>query len=293
MVNEMKCQFCKSTQLSLRYSQAPNKRSAKFGRFDLMICELCRSLNTYPTPSVDELRDFYKVSEFGIDERLRRLRINDPQSAWYEKILGDFKSKFKLSANSKFKWLELGPGMGELAKLICREFPQSQGVCVDFHDAPCGWREANPNAEWMQLDLNGYFDLKTKFDVVISISVVEHVRDVAAFFKIIRDHCHQESFIYLVSPDQGSIMSRCLGKSCPYFLPGEHLHMPTKQGLLRAAALAGIACGTENLNIASINIPDSIKYLAGYFKIPGYHLIPSAMSLPVPSGALVLWGQNV
>jgi len=287
----MICPFCNSTELKSKFANAPNKRDAKFGSFSVYLCKGCHSATTNPLPSPSHLKKFYDASAFGIDHKLRELRKDDPQLAWYGKIINQIKSQTNFDRTTSFTWLELGPGHGELAKLMTKHFPASHGVCVDFHQRPDEF-ESLRNVNWIQADLNESLPFKTEFDLVISVSVLEHVLDVRNFMNSIASHCKPGGHFYLIAPDQNSLLAKLMGRRWPYFLPGEHLHIPSIQGVHKLIANLGVETASESISVKSICIPYSIKYILSFFGIPGYQLIPINWSFPIPAGALEIRGQH-
>ncbi len=286
------CVFCASQALYLKFPRSYNKRESKLGQFDIYKCVDCQSLTTHPLPSSTWLRDFYGSASFGIDRSLRRYREEDPQRQWYLKIVNLIAERTGFKYSDRFTWLELGPGQGELAELMLLTFPNSKGTCLDFHGMPSSLEpHCSRGLTWLRTDLNEKFPVDQKFDLVLSISVLEHVLDVNFFCNEVISRCRDGGQFLLIAPNVSSMVAGLMGRYWPYFLPGEHLHVPSVSGLKCLIKRTKSSALVEIVDVFSILIPYTVRYVAQFFKVPFARMIPAKWSIPFPVGALVAWGK--
>jgi len=94
--------------------------------------------------------------------------------------------------------------------------------------------------------------------------------------------------LYLVCPDYGSFAARLLGRHWPFWIPGEHLHIPTRGGArlaLQRALRAGSATGA--VFVRSVGIPYPPSYVLAYLGFPTLaRAMRRAPAAPLPVGAL-------
>lgn len=151
------------------------------------------------------------------------------QSPWWKRVLkkviyGDnFTYKNQLQESLLYQWhvyqfareiiiqngigslLDCGCGIGakldELVKDIC---PVIYGVdnAYNVRNAIKLWKFGN----WSNIDLdNPSHMLDRKFDLVMSVDVVEHLRSPEKLLKWMIKHCHQKSLLLISTPDRDAI----------------------------------------------------------------------------------------
>jgi SAM-dependent methyltransferase len=283
-----RCLFCYSSGASIENSDAIHPRVTGFGPFTTYICSYCGSFFTYPAPSKEQIVDFYTKSARGISPELRDSRIHNPQTAWYQKCFREIAKSIHLN-NNEIEWLELGSGDGELAQIVGRNWAHGKGVCIDLHSKPARIKNLD-NVDWSQHDLNVGVPEKFhhKFDLAFSISVIEHVLDPELFLTSLIKTVRDKGVVVVVGPDFGSFFAKIMGRRWPYYLPGEHLHIPTREGLARLMERLVSRVGPVKYSTSSIWIPYSIGYIAEFYKMRLFDTIPGNWAVSVPAGAFIL-----
>lgn len=192
--------------------------------------------------------------------------------------------------NDSFSWLEIGAGEGEFASLMSEQFPHAQGVAVDIHPCPESLIHAK-NIEWKLCDINlDRFEMELpKADLVIAISILEHVRSPQKFLAALTSLVNPRGTLYIACPDYGSTARRLFRRLWPFFLPGEHLHVPSKKGI--TACLTKIVENRTPLQSSvfarSVYLPYTMRYLMWYLKLGRVaRIFPSGFVVPLPAGVL-------
>lgn len=287
------CFFCESSHLRQLYAGLFHPQKRDHGPFDFYECVTCGSGLTLPPPSAESLVSLYGLFESGLPGEMRQWRREEPQTAWYQQCLDHAMARAHKSKNDTFLWTEVGAGEGELALLAAHQYPNAKGIAVDLHNRPKLLDNAK-NVEWTLCDINRQaFEtkLKVQADVVISISVWEHVRRPDWFAASLAKMVKKDGTLYLVCPDYGSAASRMLGKHWPYFTPGEHLCMPTitgaKEVIGRAAKADSLRQSIISVFVQRISLPYTIRYFMRFFRLTWFaDLFPQGWTLPLPAGAL-------
>ena len=163
-----------------------------------------------------------------------RIRKASPLTGWYRQCIDAAMKAANLDKKDlQFSWLDVAAGDGELSRLMLELFPDSKGVAVDLHGQPAGINR-NENLKWISADLNDTEIsslLDEKFDVIFGVSILEHILHPETLMQAILKLSHKGTIVYVAAPDATSIASKILKRKWPYFLPGEHLNIPSLKGL--------------------------------------------------------------
>src|SRR6185436_355000 len=251
----MHCRFCGSSELRPTHRGLSHPRRREHGPFDLYACRGCGSLGTWPQPSREALDALYGAFAGGVDARLRELRRATPLTAWFDHVMRRTTGLGRFARDAAFRWLVVGAGGGELAAALAREYPRASGTAIDWSPRPDG---LDPSVAWQVADLNdGAFAARDvpQADLVISVSVWEHVLEPGAFARELYQLVAPGGLLYLVCPDAGSLAHRVLRTRWPYFLPGEHLNMPTRRGARRCLERA--AGPGDSITVGGVGLPYS------------------------------------
>lgn len=275
----MRCPFCGSTSLRRTHVGVAHPRRREHGPFDLYACIACRSVVTSPLPSRAALGALYGSFASGVEGSLRDLRAETPLTAWFSQVVDRTASLGRF--RGAFRWLDVGAGGGELAALLAHRYPEATGTAIDWAGRPAGVPD---RVDWQLADLNEPFNAP-QADLVISLSVWEHVLDPEAFVRSLIARVAPGGLLYLVCPDAGSLAARLLRSRWPYFLPGEHLHMPTRDGARRL--LKRLANPGDQVDVGRVGLPYPPAYVLGYLGLG--RIAPLARrlpSVPLPVGAI-------
>lgn len=272
------CRFCGARELRVRWRGVVHPRKRDHGPFDLYACRACGSLGTAPLPSKDALAALYGSFASGVDATLRTMRAASPLTAWFEQVVRHTARAGAFSRDRALRWIDVGAGGGELAAALARAYPNSTGLALDWSTRPDG---LDARVAWQLADLNEPLPDLAPVDLVISLSVWEHVLDPAAFAQRLLPLVAPGGLLYLVCPDAGSLAARVLGARWPYFLPGEHLHVPTLAGARRCIERAG----ARAVIVERVGLPYPPAYVLGYLGVdaPWARRLPA---VPLPVGAL-------
>jgi SAM-dependent methyltransferase len=208
-----------------------------------------------------------------------------PLTAWFDYVIRRTARLGRFERDASFRWLDVGAGGGEFAATLAREFPHASGEAIDWSPRPQG---LDPRVAWQIADLNDDAFATPpvqQADLVISVSVWEHVLEPAAFVSKLLALVAPGGLLYLVCPDAGSLAYRVLRTRWPYFLPGEHLNMPTRRGA-RRCLLRAVAPG-DSITVGSVGLPYPPAYVLGVLGLDRLaRWARSLPALPLPVGAL-------
>jgi hypothetical protein len=301
----MNCLFCGSQSLHLLYSGNFHPVAVWHGPFDFYRCNTCGSGLTQPLPEPGQLVKLYESFEGGMIPRIRALRDKYPLTTWFHQCINKaLKYSGKVvSKESPFNWIDLGAGNGELAILLANRFPNSNGIAVDFQGRP-GGLDLYPDVKWIKTDLNQDELRKhftdTKPDLAFSITVLEHLIHPEHFIENALDILGNPGCLYLTSPRIDCNAFHLLGKKWPYFLPGEHLNIPSLKGMrsmLERICKEKFEPGTWTVYIKPVVLPYPLGYYAKYLKLGEIgDMIPGNWVLRFPTGmleaAVILSGKS-
>ena len=287
---KISCVYCEGNS-SLRHQSAYHRFNIHHGPFDIYECNDCGAAQTYPLPSVESLNKLYQTYVNGLPNLHRMIMEQDPQSAMYEWCVNRIKNSFNYNLNSKFSWIEIGAGGGELSLKMAEAFPESTGIAVDLHPSPI--ENCSGIIQWKQLNLNTdeISENLPLVDLIVSVGVWEHVLNPGFFINNLLKLLKTDGALYLLCPNNSSLASLTLKSHWPLFIPGEHITIPTKIG---AKKIIYREWEKLHLNARKIEVTSKsvmFPYTIGYFlKRLGLNtlsrLVPKGLSLPMPVGGL-------
>lgn len=283
------CCFCGSINLKLKYRNLYHPFKDRYGPFNFFECLDCGSGLTLPPPSDEELQSLYNCFEGGMIPFIQDIRKKNPLVRWYEQCIGRAVSLLNISNPNDFLWWDVGAGNGEVSAMMSEKFPSSRGVAIDFHQRPDGLKPLN-NIRWEEINLNNpEMLIGEKVDLVLLITVLEHVLFPDALIGRLIQKIKKGGVLYITVPDFGSIASKVLQKKWPYILPGEHLFIPSKKGMmLMLSRLCKREFPDNNFQIEtkSIILPYPAGYYLNYFGWKKTPSIFSKMAIGLPTGLL-------
>lgn len=285
------CMFC-GGRLRLRDRSVFHPFKRDHGPFDIYACIDCGSCQTDPMPSRDSQASLYASYREGLPDMHRTITVDDPQLALYGKCVNRIRHLSGWRAKDEFTWLDVGAGGGEFSKLMTTAFPKSRGVAVDLHPRPVLIADFT-TVDWCQVDINQEkFAIRLpQSDLVVSIAVWEHVSHPDLFVANLLRLVRPGGMLYLLCPNSASLASRFLGKRWPYFIPGEHLVMPTPTGaascLQRAWHLLHGHEERVSISVRPLMLPYTLRYVLRRLGADAAgRMLPVGWSVPLPVGAL-------
>jgi len=284
------CPYCHSAAIRPRYRQHFHKINPTYGPFDFFVCAACGCGFNNPMPSNEQLKSFYSSYSSGMPEEYRSAMLEYEDSSWHSQIardLVDLAGKHRLQPG--FTWLDVGSGAGEIAGKLSKLAPASRGTCIDLHPAPEYMQDSQ--VRWLQHDINADFsrDVAEKFQLVYASAVLEHVVNPEKFLINCLKLTEPGGVLYLFCPDYSSLASKVMGQKWPYYLPGEHVTLPTKKSV--RTCLDGISrsgeVGEINFRVGGKRISYSVQYMLFALNLRWLgKMLPFNFSLKFPTGAL-------
>lgn len=248
------------------------------GPFTFYRCNNCGSGFTSPLPSPGVLEGLYETFKGGMIPRIRELRDTYPPYQWFKQCV----RRAVLEREDGFSWMDIGAGGGEIALEMTKCYPLSEGWAYDYEGRPALLSEAD-RIHWRKTDINMLTpDNLVSADVILLITVLEHLPNPDKMLSNLVSRLRPGGRLYLTVPDYSSLASAILKKKWPYFLPGEHLAMPSVKGMERL--LKEIVTEKKldtTVEVRRISFPYSIGYYFEYFGLGTPRWFASrAVSLP-------------
>jgi SAM-dependent methyltransferase len=192
----------------------------------------------------------------------------------------------RLSQRGAFSFIEVGAGDAQLSHLLVQRYPESRGTAIDWVSPP---EEKEPRLKWVRKDLNrDALDDVAPADVVICVAVLEHVISPPRLVEQMLSLLEPGGTLFMLCPNYKSVASRLMKTRWPFFIPGEHINVPTIRGvaalLERASQRHGVR-GEVFIQRAGIEYP--APYLARFAGLSrlAEHL-PKLDFVPWPVGIL-------
>lgn len=278
------CLYCGSKG-ALMDARAFHPYLKQFGPFSIYRCVSCKSIFTFPVPSEAQLGLLYSNYDTGMYEKVAMLRRKFPLHDWFDQCLQRV-CRFFPDPTASFTWIDFGAGEGMMSRVMADYFPRSKGIAIDFHDRPKVLGDLN--IEWYKMDMNKHWNFLPKADLALSITVLEHMADPRSFVSSMMNTLKPEGVMYLNCPRTDALAFQLLGKNWPYYLPGEHLSIPSRKGMKALAdEIAGVsALKNPRVAVSSVTMPYPLGYYLGYFfdwKASRYFFNPS---IYIPTGML-------
>lgn len=280
------CLYC-GNDAQLYEKNAHHPYASEHGPFQIYVCRSCSSLLTYPVPSGSVLNALYRSFDKGMHSKVRELRTKYPLHAWFRQCIRHM-MKGAGFARKEFSWIDVGAGEGEMCKRMVETFPVSKGMGVDFHGRPGALDKTN-GLGWMAADLNE--DLPVELgtvDLIFAITVFEHMANPVHFIRSSLDLLKPGGVLYFNCPRADANAFRIMRKKWPYYLPGEHITIPSITGLEQ---LMRRECDQKfgngyTLKIAPVIMPYPLGYYLGYYLPFTKNLFSLTTSVYIPTGLL-------
>ena len=266
----------------------------------MRVCKNCNAWFIEPMPNAQEMSRYYSENaDLGIAEDLRDWREGTSQWKWYEFLAARISSiAEKKNENKEDRTIaDVGAGGLELSLQLASRFPGSHITAFDLHDLNAnidlGDQQNHIDAEI--LDLNNLSKISSekfssKYDLVICISVIEHVIDPSMLMAFLYELTAPHGVIYIVGPNSESMARKLMGKRWPYYTPDQHLTIPSSKSL--ELAVNRIAPGSS-FEFKPLLVRYSINYLMKYLGISASAPKGLDIALALPAGAFeLIWWKD-
>jgi SAM-dependent methyltransferase len=279
------CPYCGDHRLKLTYKNQNHPQWEEMQGLQLYSCNTCRSLITYPMPSPDLLSQCYTYHKGGYETKRANAKIKSKQNKWYQDLLRYFKVQFKPGD----KIADFGAGEGRLVQEILNLENEVYIDCYDYHTFPETLENSlNPNQKkhlkWISLDFTtAKWDSTNIYDHVFSTAVIEHVPNPEKLVRDMYSLCKPGGNVYVFGPRIDSLIFSLFRTKYIYYLPGEHLTIPSIQGIKRMAQKFPEAQYTVN----KIPVTYSVKYMVDSVTRLSWPE-PLDFVLRLPTGAFIL-----
>lgn len=219
----MKCEFCFSKRLKLKYT-VKSEITTKFVEY--YRCSDCGSVSQYPYPDPEVIRKYYE-SYIDIKKLMNPGYLDDKQyiSLKCERDKTFSEINFPLSSIRDRRNVELGCANGHFLKYLI-ENGSYDTVGIDISDALLSSVKLN-SVRLINGSLKNIAD--GEVDNLFMFNVIEHIDDLGTTFENILRITHEESNIIIETPITGFI-SGLHGSKWRFLMPDEHLNIPSMRG---------------------------------------------------------------
>jgi len=190
----------------------------KFNDFEITRCGGCSLVYSNPVPSEGELKEFYAkyAGEEGDTFVPHRSITRRLKYAAFVRFIKRYFPKEK-----KIRMLEIGCSQGDLLSAV-RNDPRFEALGIDYAVNSVNYsRSIGLNAEVTDIFSKQFPD--ESFDLVVSIHVIEHVRDPIAWMTEIHRVLAKGGVVFIVTPSVTHLKPRIAGKRWKYWGPPGHL----------------------------------------------------------------------
>jgi SAM-dependent methyltransferase len=280
------CIYC-GGEAQLFDEKAYHRYAPVYGPFRIFLCKSCGALLTNPVPDEEVTDAMYKSFDGGMYSKARELRRKYPLKTWFRQCLKHMMLDSGLENKKDFTWIDIGAGEGEMSELMLREFPNNEGTVLDFHSVPEQLKDKPVN--WIATDLNRAFpDELEQADLVFAITVLEHMADPVNFIRSALGLLKPGGVLYLNCPRADSAAFKIMGKKWPYYIPGEHISIPSISGLqkLLERECALLLKEGYEVKIGPVILPYPFGFYVGYYLPFLERVFPFSFDVYLPTGLL-------
>lgn len=189
-----------------------------YNGFEITRCGGCGIVYANPVPSESELQGFYSkyAGEEGEVFRPHRSFTRRLKYAAFVRFIRRY-----FPCGKKIRMLEIGCSQGDLLAAV-RDDPGFEARGIDYAVNSVEYaRSIGLDAEVSDLFSKQFPD--ESFDLVVSIHVVEHVREPVAWLREIHRVLAKGGVVFLVTPSVSHPKARLAGKRWKYWGPPGHL----------------------------------------------------------------------
>jgi ubiquinone/menaquinone biosynthesis C-methylase UbiE len=280
------CVYCES-DAQIFDDRAYHRYDPLYGPFRIFICKSCGALLTNPVPDEEVTNAMYHSFDSGMYSKVRALRRKYPLKTWFHQCLKHMMQHSGLENKKNFTWIDIGAGEGEMSELMLKQFPNHEGPALDFHSVPERLRDQH--VSWIASNLNRAFpDELKQADLVFAITVLEHMANPVHFIRSALGLIRPGGVLYFNCPRTDCTAFKIMGKKWPYYIPGEHITIPSIRGLQK---LLDRECSRlleegYEVKIKPVVLPYPLGYYAGYYLPFLEQVFPFSFDVYLPTGLL-------
>ena len=163
----------------------------KLQKFDLLKCDNCDHIISNLKISKKYLKETYSKNYL---IQKHKNWMNNPNNEFYEKI-----ENFILKNNIE-KILDLGCGKGLLLKFLKKRNPSLKLTGVDLYK-----HKKNKKIDFINKDIFK-FKSKKEFSMIVSVMVIEHIKKIKPFIKLIKKLTKNKSYCVINTINTNSIL---------------------------------------------------------------------------------------
>lgn len=222
----MKCKICLSERTFIYGSTTCSSFAAdkKAGSSrDLYRCRNCGSIMVFPTPSDEQLKEYYE------DYADVKLIVNWEKRTSF-KIIQNICNKLK-----KGSILDIGCGDGRLLGMLPSDFRK---YGIDVSERAC--RIASQNGVTALCSALESAEFQEKFDVVLALDFIEHTANPIEAFRAINKLLKPDGYMVIETGNADSYAARLLGEDWSYTSVYGHLCVISPEALSKLASEEGI-----------------------------------------------------
>lgn len=228
-------------------------------------CPICHSdtrlLAKHPDADIYRCRScthaFSDVASMPVQEEYGPEYFDDTHRRWFENPntwLFDLVASYIPQGGSV---LDVGCGRGDFLRYVAKTRPDAKLTGIDF--AP----NEHETIRFWQGDVIA-MDIPERFDVVLSLSVIEHVRDCVAFARRMAELTKPGGTTIVNTPNEASILyglgraGRAMGVSIAFnrLYSRHHLHHFTPPSLRRLLESCGLKVSAHRMHNAPVKAMD-------------------------------------
>jgi len=192
-------------------------------------CLNCGLIQQIPLPKHEEIKEIYDGEEvYFINENKGTklegfIKLSERERYFYS-IMKEY------LIDKKMRILDVGAGTGlMLAFLQKKKFLNLEGI--ELSSWACKVAKENFGLEFQNSDIAEVEYPSTKFDLVISNHVIEHLREALSAYKKINQFLKMGGILFLSTPNNSCFNSRLVKRKWRHYIPNEHIFLYNDKSL--------------------------------------------------------------
>lgn len=242
-------------------------------RLSLYRCDFC--LHTFAAIAKDQQQEYN--SDYFL--KTHKNWFNNPDYRLFDRIHAQL---LKLFGNDRFRLLDVGCGKGDFLRYIAAKSPKAELFGIDL---AYNW---HPRIHFIQADFLEEM-IETKFDVIYSLAVIEHVDNPTLFVQRLKACLRPGAVLFISTVNNNSLLyriARLLNKvgihtAHDRLYSSHHLQHYTNRSLRKLMEMNGfelLSQKNHNYPMKAVDVPESNILIEKAYKL----LVWLIFSLSVP-----------